>query len=253
MKLFRDTWLIFSQSVRTTLRMPVWVIIGIFQPLCYLLLFAPLLQGFSRVPGFPPGGAMTVFTPGLLIMMGIFGTVFNGFGLLFELQSGVIERLRVTPVSRWALLLGRVLRDVLMLLIQSVLLVLVAILLGAHSNLTGLLLTFALLILLGAGLSACSYALALALKDANALSSFLNTVSMPLILLSGIYLPLTLAPALLRTIANFNPFAYAVSAARLLFNGNLGDSAVIEGFVIMGVLMLAALLWGAHSFQRATT
>jgi ABC-2 type transport system permease protein len=251
MKLLRDTWLLFVYNIRTTLRMPIWVIIGIFQPICYLLLFAPLLQGISRVPGFPPGGAITVFTPGVLVMMGIFSTAFNGFGLLADLQSGFIERLSVTPVSRWALLLGRVLRDVLMLLIQSILLIVIAALLGAHANLIGIALMFALLIVLGICLTSCSYALTLALRDANALSSFLNTVLLPLTLLSGIYLPLTLAPPILRIIANFNPFAYVVSAARLLFNGNIGDAAVIEGFVLIVVLMLAALLWSVRSFQHA--
>lgn len=107
MKLLRDTWLLFSWSINRTLRSPVWAIIGLFQPLCYLFLFGPLLQPLSRVPGFPPGGAATVFTPGVMVMMGVFGTVFSGFGLLTELRSGFIERLRITPLSRLALPLGR--------------------------------------------------------------------------------------------------------------------------------------------------
>ena len=252
MKLVRDTWLLFVQNMRQTMRMPIWVIIGLFQPLCYMLLFAPLLQSISRVPGFPPGGALTVFTPGVLIMMGLFSAISSGYGLIAELQSGIIERLRVTPVSRLALLLSRVLRDVLILLVQSLLVLLLALALGARANPAGLLWTFVLLVLLGACLSSCSYGLALALKDVNALASFLNTLTMPIFLLSGIYLPLTLAPPVLRTIAAFNPIAYAVSAARLLFNGTIADSTVVEGFVIIGILMLAAILWSARSFQRAT-
>ncbi|MDQ2904062.1 MAG: ABC transporter permease [Ktedonobacteraceae bacterium] len=252
MKLLHDTWLLFARGILTTIRNPVWAIIGLFQPLCYLLLFAPLLQAVSGVPGFPPGGALTVFTPGVLVMMAIFSTAFNGFGLLMEVQSGLIERLRITPVSRWALLLGRILRDVLLLLIQSLVLVLVAWFMGARMNPLGLALTFGLLVLIGLCLSSCSYALALALKDANALSSFLNTLSLPIVLLSGITLPLTLAPPVLRAIANFDPFAYEVSAARLLFNGNIANAAVLQGFVIMVVLTLLALLWGVRSFQRTT-
>ncbi|MGH3147078.1 MAG: hypothetical protein ACRDTR_14880 [Rubrobacter sp.] len=73
MKLLRDTWLLFSHNVRMTLRNPVWVVLGLFQPVCYLLLFAPLLDGMASVPGSPGGNAITVFTPGLLIMQGIFG------------------------------------------------------------------------------------------------------------------------------------------------------------------------------------
>ena len=101
MRVFRDTWLLLGRSVRSTLRNPTWVGIGLFQPVCYLLLFAPLLQPLSQVPGFPPGGALTVFTPGLLVLMAIFGSISTSYGLLVELQTGVIERFRVTPVSRW--------------------------------------------------------------------------------------------------------------------------------------------------------
>jgi ABC-2 type transport system permease protein len=252
MKLLRDTWLLFSWAISVTLRNPVWAIIGLFQPLCYLFLFAPLLQSLNKVPGFPPGGALTVFTPGVLVMMAIFGSAFTGFGLVADLRAGFIERLRVTPLSRLALSLGYVLRDCVLLLVQSLLLVTVALPLGVHVNLVGLGFTFGLLILVGLCLSSCSYALALALKDENALSSLLNTFTLPVFLLSGITLPLTLAPPILRTLAEFNPFAYAVNAARSLFNGNLASVAVVEGFLIIGVLALAALVWVTRSFQRAT-
>lgn len=251
MKMLHDTWLLFIRSVRLMLRNPVWVILGLFQPLCYMFLFAPLLRPLSNVPGFPPGGALTVFTPGILVMMGIVSTVFNGFGLIFELQAGVIERLRVTPVSRWALVLGLLLRDILVLLIQSCLIVLVALALGVHINPVGFLLTLGLVVLLGTCLSSCSYALALLLRDANALSSFLQTLTLPVLLLSGIMLPLTLAPPIIRNIARVNPFAYMVNAARLLFRGIIVDGTVLEGFIIMAVLAVLAMIWAVRSFQRA--
>jgi ABC-2 type transport system permease protein len=252
MKLLRDTWLLFSWSVGTTLRSPAWAIIGLFQPLCYLFLFGPLLQPLSKVPGFPPGGAQTVFIPGVMVMMGIFGTAFNGFGLIAELRGGFIERLRITPLSRLSLPLGRILRDVVLLLIQAILLVIVALPLGVHINLAGMALVLGLLILLGLCISSCSYALALAFKDENGLSSFLNTLTLPIFLLSGITLPLTLAPAILRTLGNFNPIAYVVNTARALFIGNIANGTVVEGFVLIGVLALLALFWVTRAFQRAT-
>ena len=58
--------------------------------------------------------------PGLLVLLAMFGALFTGFGLIAELRAGVIERSRVTPVSRLALLLGRSLRDIVSLLVQAV-------------------------------------------------------------------------------------------------------------------------------------
>ena len=68
--------------------------------------------------------------PGLLVLLAIFGGLFQGFGLIAELRAGVIERSRVTPVSRLALLLGRSLRDVVSLLAQAVIITLLALAFG---------------------------------------------------------------------------------------------------------------------------
>ena len=102
LKLIRDSQLIFVSALRVMLRNPAWVFFGLFQPVCYMLLFAPLLKSLVGVPGFPSGGAYNVFTPGLMIMMAIFGTGFAGFTVIGQLREGVIERLRVTPVNRLA-------------------------------------------------------------------------------------------------------------------------------------------------------
>ena len=50
MKLLRDTWLIFQRQMLLLLRNPVWVFVGIFQPVMYLLLFAPLLKPALQAP-----------------------------------------------------------------------------------------------------------------------------------------------------------------------------------------------------------
>lgn len=251
-KLSRDTWLLFAHNVRATLRNPVWIIFGLFQPICYLLLFAPLLEDVAAMPGVPAGNALALFTPGLLIMQGILGTTFVGFGLISQLRGGVIERLRVTPVSRLALLLGNALRDVAILLIQSALLVGAAWLMGLEASLGGVALVLGLLVLLGLVTASCSYALALVLKDENAFASTLQFFLLPLLLLSGVFLPLALAPAWIRAIASANPFAYAVDAARSLFGGDLGDPSVLYGFCVVAALALLALWWAARSFRRAT-
>ncbi|MDQ6691281.1 MAG: ABC transporter permease, partial [Candidatus Dormibacteraeota bacterium] len=123
MRTLRDVGLMFGRYMTLLVKNPAWVAIGVLQPVLYLVLFAPLLKSVASVRGFPPGGAYNVFVPGLLIQLGLFGAAGVGFGLIAELRNGVVERLRVTPVSRLALLLGRALRDIVMLLIQSTILV----------------------------------------------------------------------------------------------------------------------------------
>jgi ABC-2 type transport system permease protein len=251
-KLFRDTLLLLGTHLRLTLRNPIWVFFGLFQPICYLLLFAPLLTNLTGRPGFPSGSAYNVFTPGILIVTALYGTLFGGFGLIASLRAGVVERWRVTPVNRAALVLGLVMRDVVILLVQSVLLVVFALLLGFRPDALGMGLIVLVMVLIGLMCAACSYALALTMKDENALSSTLNFFGLPLLLLSGIMLPLTLAPAIIRTIARANPFAYAVDAARALVNGQLGDSSVMTALIVLGLLTALALFWAVRAMRRAT-
>jgi ABC-2 type transport system permease protein len=251
-RLFRDTWLLFRMHLSIMLRNPVWVIIGLFQPVCWILLFAPLLERLTGIPGFSSGNSFNIFTPGLLVMTALYSAAFAGFGLIAHLRSGVVERLRVTPASRLALLLGMVMRDVLVMLVQCGLLVMLSLLMGLRPDPLGLLLTVGLLILIGLTLAACSYGVALIVKDEGALAAAVNFITLPMMLLSGITLPLVLAPPLLQNIARFNPFAHAVDAARALVNGHLGEQAVLLGFGVFGVLTVLSLFWATRSMRQAT-
>ncbi len=251
MKLLRDTWLVFQRYFSLFIHNPAWVAVGVLQPALYLLLFAPLLKSIVHLPGFPPGGAYNVFVPGLLVQLGIFGASGVGFSLITELRGGVVERLRVTPVSRLALLLGRALRDTLTLLVQSVILVLIGLPFGLSIQPLGMLIMLALIGLVGLLFASISYWLALVLKDENSFAPIIFTAALPLLLLSGVLLPMSLAPQWLQTISTLNPLSHVVSAARSIFLGHLANQTVLEGIVIVAVLALLAVVGAARAFSRA--
>ncbi|MHB1501448.1 MAG: ABC transporter permease [Candidatus Dormibacteria bacterium] len=251
MKLLRDTWLVFQRYFSLFIHNPAWVAVGVLQPALYLLLFAPLLKSIVHLPGFPPGGAYNVFVPGLLVQLGIFGASGVGFSLISELRGGVVERLRVTPVSRLALLLGRALRDTLTLLLQSMILVLIGLPFGLSIQPLGMLMMLALIGLIGLLFASISYWLALVLKDENSFAPIIFTAALPLLLLSGVLLPMTLAPKWLQTVSTLNPLSHAVTAARSIFLGHLANATVLEGIVIVAVLALLAVAGAARAFSRA--
>jgi ABC-2 type transport system permease protein len=251
MRTARDTWLIYQRSLTLSLRNPVWVIMGILQPILYLLLFGPLLTNIARMPGFPPGGAFNVFVPGILVMTALFGAAFVGFGLCDELREGVVERMLVTPTSRTAMLLGRSLRDVSLLLAQALILVLLAVPFGLEINFGGLAVAFAMLALIGLMMSPLSYVLALVLKSEDALAPVVNGITLPLLLLSGVMLPMSLAPDWLQTLAKLNPLYHAVAAIRALFNANFGDSEIVFGVALLAILAALTISLGARTFSRS--
>ena len=251
MRVFRDTWLIFELSIVLSLRNPVWVIMGILQPILYLLLFGPLLTNIAKMPGFPPGGAFNVFVPGLLVMTALFGSAFVGFGLCDEMREGVVERMTVTPMSRVAMLVGRSLRDVVLLVGQGLIIVILAVPFGLEINLGGVGVAFLMLALIGIMMSPISYTLALVLKSEDALAPVVNGITLPLLLLSGVMLPMSLAPDWLQTVAKFNPLYHAVAAIRSLFNASYGDPEIVLGVALLVVLSVITIRLGARSFARA--
>ncbi|GAB3869958.1 ABC transporter permease [Dactylosporangium cerinum] len=248
MKFLRDTWLVFSRQMQLMLRQPVWLIVGVVQPLFYLLLFAPLLKPALGVQ--TNAEAYKLFVPGLLVLLAMFGSLFTGFGLIAELRAGVIERSRVTPVSRLALLVGRSLRDVVSLLFQAALIVVVAVGFGLSVGLLDVLAAFALMAIISLMLSAFSYAISLKLRSEDALAPLLNTISQPLLLTAGILLPLTFAPTWLKRVADWNPFSWATDGVRALFAGDPGADSVWQVAVVIGGLTLITVVWASRAFAK---
>ena len=251
MKLARDTWLIFQRQMLLVWRSPAWIGFALAQPVTYLLLFAPLLKlAFSSDGVTTYAQAYRIYVPGLLVLTAVLGGLFTGFGLLAEIRSGIIERARVTPVSRLALVLGRAMREVVMLLLQSVVITLLALPFGLHVPIGDLVLAYVLLGLLTVFAVALSYGLTLRARNESALGPMLTTISQPIMLVSGVLLPLTLAPLWLRRIADVNPFYWATNGMRDLFRGDVGASSVWLSLVIVAVLAVLTLAWSVRLFGR---
>jgi ABC-2 type transport system permease protein len=253
--LLRDIWLIYQRQALLQVRQPVWIFVGIFQPVMYLLLFAPLLK-----PALAPLGvtsdeqAYRIFVPGLLVLLAIFGGLFQGFGLIAELRAGIIERSRVTPISRLALLLGRSLRDATVLIAQAVLITVLALFFGLRTQLGYLLLAYLMLALIALMTSTLSYGVALKVRSEDVLAPLMNTVAIPLFLLSGILLPISAdfgAPNWLINVAKVNPFSWSVDGVRALFAGDIGADRVWQGLLITAGLAALAIAWSARSFARS--
>lgn len=248
MTFWRESSIVFRRQLRMNLRTPAWVIIGLLQPVLYLLLFGPLLT--PLVEQFGATNAYTFFVPGLLVQLGVFGAFFAGFSLIGEWREGVIEAERVTPASRTALLVGRLGRDLLQLLVQSLILVALGLALGMEANAAGIVLGVGLTLLIGGACAASSNALALTTKSEDVMAPVINVVMMPVLLLSGILLPMTLGPAWLESASAFMPIRHVVDAVRSSFAGDLGGGVLFWGTVWASLLLGLSLWWGTATFRR---
>lgn len=248
MTFLRQTFIIYRRQLRMNLRNPAWVIIGMIQPVLYLALFGPLLT--PLVGQFGATNAYTFFVPGLLVQLGIFGAMFAGFSLIGEWRDGVVEAERVTPASRTALLMGRMLRDVTQLTVQALILIALGFAFGMRASAVGLVLGVVLTVLIGAACAASSNAVALTTKNEDVMAPLLNMVMMPILLLSGILLPMTLGPTWLQWASDIMPVKHVVSAVRGAFAGEITSTTMLWGVLWTCLLFVLAVWWGTRVFRK---
>lgn len=246
--LLHDTALIFGRYARQTLRSRFQILFGVLMPLLYLLFFGPLL---SDLPLGSAGDSWQVLVPGLLLQLALFGASFAGFSVILENSAGVVERMRVTPVSRLALLLGRVLRDAVLFVFQSVVLVLAALVMGLRAPLPGVLIGFAFVGLLTVSLASLSYALAMRARTPQEFGPVINAITMPAMLLSGLMLPMTLGPGWLDVLSHLTPFRYLVDAVRDAYVGSYATAHMLYGVLVALGFAALAVTVGTRVFRRA--
>lgn len=244
----RETFVVFRRQLTIALREPTWIVIGLMQPVLYLALFGPLLEPLAASLG--TTNAYTLFVPGLLVQLAVFGSLFVGFGLIGEMRDGVVEAERVTPASRTALLLGRVLKDVLQVTVQGSILVALGFAFGLRGSVGGMLLGLVIAIVLSGSVAAVGYSLGLTLRSEDALAAIANGASLPVLLLSGILLPMTIAPSWLQTVSNVVPIKHVVQGVRALFAGDIWTPTTAWAVAWTVVLAVGGLWIGTRTFRR---
>jgi ABC-2 type transport system permease protein len=248
MKLARDTWLTLQYEAGQLVHDPVAIAATLLNPVTYLLFFTPFLKSVLHVSTY--GGAFQIYVPLLFCSMGLFGGLFAGFTLLAAIRQGVIARLRVTPLSRVGLLLGRELVFFLLIGFQAVVITVAAVIFGLRvppANFLLALIVLAMMLLLGVSIS---FALAISLPNETLLGNLTNGVAQPLALLAGVLIPLSVAPLWVRRVALWNPFAWGANGMRAIFGGHIGAPVVWQASLILAGLAVAAVVLSSRLFTR---
>ncbi|GGC03329.1 ABC transporter permease [Cellulomonas carbonis] len=250
---WRDVAVVLERELRPVLRDPFSVVFGLVQPVVFLGLFGPLLAASVEREGLGGTSVWQWFVPGVLVMVTLFGTSTTGSNLQYEMQTGAFERLLVTPVARSAQIVGRALKEVVPLLAQALVVVVVMVPFGFRPHVLGGLVGLALLAVMGVGIGAFSYALALAVRKQEWMFwAVQQTVLFPLLILSGMLLPLDDGPRWMRVAADLNPLAYVVEAERALFDGRLGDPAVPAAALAAVLTAVVGLVVGVRTIARSS-
>jgi ABC-2 type transport system permease protein len=242
MTALRQTWQVSLRSLRVIARQPAYLGIALVQPVIWLLLFGALFKAVAQIPGFH-GSYVDYLTPGVVVMLAVSSAGWSGMAFIEDINGGVMDRMLASPVWRGALNLGSVSQAVITILIQTLLIVLIALALGAHytNGVGGVLILMLVAALLGAAFASLSNGLGVLARQRETLIGAVTMVLLPLTFLSSALMQQSLVPGWIETVAKFNPVNWAVEAGRSAAMSDM-DWGLVAGRVglLTGLVVLCS-------------
>jgi ABC-2 type transport system permease protein len=247
----RQSFQVSLRYLRATLvRQPAFLGIALTQPIIWLLLFGALFKAVTQIPGFHGGSYLDFLTPGIVVMLAVSSAGWTGMGFVEDINGGVMDRMLASPVWRGALNLGSVAQAMVTIVIQSTVIVLLALALGADfaNGVGGVLLLILVAALLGAAFASLSNGLALLAPQRETLIGAVTFVLLPLTFLSTALMQKSLVPGWIETVAAFNPVNWAVEAGRSAAMEQLDWGLVAGRLGLLAALVVASAAFATRAF-----
>ncbi|MGY1808959.1 ABC transporter permease [Blastococcus sp. SYSU D00669] len=256
--LLRHAGFLTARSTRALLRQPAYAVMTLVQPMIWLLLFGALFESVADVPGFAAahGSYLEFITPGIVVMTALFSSGWAGTVYIEDMDRGVMDRLLASPVRRGAMIAGTLAHQALTTVLQTLVVLLIAFAAGARfpGGASGVLVTLLAAVLISVVVASLSDALALLLRQQEALIGISQFIVLPLQFLSSALMDTRLAPGWVATVARYNPVDWAVVAAREALSSGT-DWAVVWSRLGLLTALAAVMAWLATrafgAYQRS--
>lgn len=217
------------------------------QPALWLLIFG---ETFTHIKAIPTGGIPYIdfLAPGIIAQSAMFIAIFYGIMIIWERDAGILTKLLVTPTPRSALIAGKSFAAGVKALIQAVVVIVIAALLGVAMTWNPLrLLAVAVAVVLGSAFFSClSMTIAGIVLTRDRLMGIGQTITMPLFFASNALYPVAVMPGWLQAVSKVNPLSYQVDALRGLLLGTHAhlalDFTVLTLAAAVGIAAAASLL-----------
>ncbi len=245
------------RSVRALVRQPWYVAVTLVQPIIWLLLFGQLFKSVIHIPGFAATDSYLEFlTPGVIVMTALMASAWAGTVYIEDMNRGVMDRLLASPVSRGAMMVGTLAYQAITTVIQTLIVFAIAYACGARFDgaAGGIPMTLLAAVLLTVVFAAISNAVALLVRQQEALIGISQFISLPLSFLASSIMDTRVAPAWVRHVANYNPVDWATVISRQTLSGSPDWGAVMPrlGAITALAIFMAWIATRAFgSYQRS--
>jgi ABC-2 type transport system permease protein len=247
-----DTWYLFVRAMKKLLRTPILIFLSLGQAVLFLFLFTQLFTKFGELPGFPAGGYLQFATAGVLLFVVLTPSMQSGNAIVDDINSGYLSKMLATPVSRSAILLGRLLSDAVMTVIPTGIILALAYMLGARyaTGVPGILLIFVTLAFFEFALSGIGLAAGLATKSQETVTALGVIILFPLVFLSTALVPQQLLPDWIQTVSNVNPVSYTVNAVRALTSTGFDWQTIAAAYAALALIAVVTMSATLYQFRK---
>jgi ABC-2 type transport system permease protein len=259
MTLFSDTRYLFIRYLKKLVRNPILLFFSLFQPIIFLLLFTQLFSKFSTLPGFLAATGASSYlqfaTAGILLQNAFGSALQSGTSIVLDLDTGYLQKMLVTPVSRYAILLGRLTSDAFRVVVQSAIILALAYALGATvtTGVVGILLMLFTVAFFGLAWSGISLAIGLKTRSSETVFAIGGFLTFPLLFMSTALTPKLFMPDWISNVSNFNPISYTVDAARALMVTGYDWGTVLKAFGVIGLIAVVTLGATLYLFRKVVS
>jgi ABC-2 type transport system permease protein len=259
MPLLFDVQYLFVRSLKKLLRTPILLFFSLLQPIIFLLLFTQLFSKFSSIPSFTASTGTSSYTEfaiaGILLQNAFSSALQSGTSVVDDINSGYLQKMLVTPVSRPAILLGRLVTDAFRVVIQSAIIIVLALVLGVTfaTGPIGVVLIFFTIAFFGLAWSGISLAIGLRTKSAETVFGIGGFLTFPLLFMSTALAPQLFMPDWMQTISKFNPISYTVDAVRALLINGFDWGTILPAFAVLAGIAIVTLGATLYLFRKVVT
>jgi len=256
MKALLDTRHMTARHLMALWRQPWWIAVTLVQPVIWLLLFGALFKSVADIPGFGSSSYIEFIAPGVVVMTAFFSAGWTGMPLIEDIDRGVVDRFLVSPVRRSSLIWGRLAQGGLTTVIQSLIIIGLALAVGSSfdNGALGVAVLIAVSALVGFAFGSLSIGLALLVRREETLIAAVQFLLLPLSFMSVTFMQKSLMPGWMQTASDFNPLNWAVEAGRAAVSAS-PDWGMIAGRAGLLAGFLAICAWFAlrafRTYQRS--
>jgi len=250
----RATLLITGRTVSHWRSQPGQLVMAAAFPIMLVLMMGGMFGG--AISG-DVASYLNLLMPGMLVLTMFFGLASTMQSVINDAEKGITDRFRTMPVPATAIIGGRVLAELILLVVSIVVLTVVGIALGWrwHAPWWSVLAGYGVLLLLG--IAVVWLGIAVALQAGQGWIQMVNIVVWPLGFLSAVFVDPATMPGWLGAIAAWNPLSWTTNAVRMLTGSPVPTDThlptLFSGpFAVVGcvALLAVAVPWAATAYRR---